>query len=111
MAHLIDLIPFMNNISELTLEHLALPLNDAQELKNSSLVYHTLCDDQAHGIIAQWKLAAASTQPITIWNSNMDLLCNVGFEPQFATGFVLDRLWNDLGSATAGPACADRSDS
>jgi hypothetical protein len=99
IAHLIDLIPYEKDIRELTLAQLRLPFNSAQELKNSSFVYHTLCDDQAHGVVAEWNSALASPQQIAIWNSNMDLLSNIGYEREFATGFVFDRLSNELGSA------------
>lgn len=98
IAHLIDLIPYGKDIRELTLDQLQLPFNNAQELKNSSLVYHILSDDQAHGVVAGWSAASASPQQIVIWNSNMDLLSNIGYEREFAMGFVLDRLFTELGS-------------
>ena len=55
IAHLIDLIPYRANAEKLSVEHLSLPLSSAPRLKESSLAYHLLHEDQALGIIKNWE--------------------------------------------------------
>lgn len=74
IAHLIDLIPYEDNIQQLSLEKLSLPLDSAHDLKESSLAYHLLHEDQALGIIKVWeeskqhKLYLPIQAPDVVWN-------------------------------------------
>ena len=59
IAHLIDLIPFRKNISDLTIRQLSLPFNSATQLKQSSLIYHLIHEDQALGMVKKWQEATS----------------------------------------------------
>jgi hypothetical protein len=100
IAHLVDLIPAARDIKELTIDQLKLPLESAADLKQSSLAYHLLCEDQAHGVATAWKEANAAPGRVKIWTSYADFLTNVSTEDiAFALDFVLDRLWRELQGA------------
>ncbi|MCP4913239.1 MAG: ATP-binding protein [Oligoflexia bacterium] len=56
ISHLIDLIPWNPSISDrLLYKDLKLPLNSRKELKNSSLSYHLIADEESEAIIDMWK--------------------------------------------------------
>ena len=66
IAHLVDIIPYKERTKELSLKQLALPLNSATRLKESSLAYHLLHEDQAYGIVEDWKKAVEDDSLIFI---------------------------------------------
>jgi len=66
IAQLVDLIPYKPNAKQLTLEELNLPLESVAQLKESSLSYHLRHEDQAYGVIKDWKEATSSTASIHI---------------------------------------------
>jgi hypothetical protein len=55
IAHLIDLIPRKDGLVNLKLANLSLPIGNADKLKTSSLAYHLLNEEQAHGVTDLWK--------------------------------------------------------
>lgn len=57
IAHLIDSIPYRENVAQLTRLQLKLPLNDHKLLKESSLAYHMFHEDHALGIVRDWTAA------------------------------------------------------
>ena len=58
IAHLIDTIPYRKGMSELTHEDLHLPLGDSDKLKQSSIAYHLIHKDGAHGVAQVWHKAS-----------------------------------------------------
>jgi hypothetical protein len=66
IAHLIDLIPHISKPKSITHKLLKLPLDSASKLKNSSLAYHLIDEDQALGIIEKWKNCSANNVELTI---------------------------------------------
>src|SRR5262249_21127994 len=65
--HLVELIPYKKDISVLTMDDLRLPMDDPIELKASSLAYHLLHDDQAHGVAAVWRKVSASKELLPVF--------------------------------------------
>lgn len=57
IAHLVSMIPHKRGMKSLKAAELDLPLGNATELKNSSLAYHLLHQDQAFGVEKLWKEA------------------------------------------------------
>lgn len=55
IAHLVSMIPYRADIKTLRTNDLVLPLESAAKLKNSSLAYHLLHQDQAYGVEKLWK--------------------------------------------------------
>lgn len=55
IAHLIDIIPYKKAAKSLSKTQLKLPVTTVIKLKKSSLAYHIIHVDQAHGIVEQWK--------------------------------------------------------
>jgi hypothetical protein len=66
IAHLIDLIPHTAGMKELKLSQLDLPLDDPSLVKSSSLAYHLVSEDQAHGVVKEWKQSCKVTTQIRI---------------------------------------------
>jgi hypothetical protein len=97
IAHLIDLIPYSKGLKELKLSGLGLPVSDANKLKASSLAYHLLSEDQAHGIVKAWREASATSAQVLISQDILEFLTRpLILERQIPAGYVLDRLWFDL---------------
>ena len=58
IAHLIELIPYREGASTLTVAQLGLPVESPNAIRSSSLAYHLVDDqDQAHGIAEIWRHA------------------------------------------------------
>jgi hypothetical protein len=55
IAHLVSLIPFKQGVTLLRARNLALPFDNVVKLKNSSLAYHLLHQDQSLGVEKLWK--------------------------------------------------------
>lgn len=55
IAHLIDTIPYRKGMSEMTQDDLRLPLGDSDKLKQSSIAYHLISKDGAHGVAQMWQ--------------------------------------------------------
>jgi len=66
IAHLVDLIPYRKNAEQLTIEQLGLPLRTPSRLKQSSLAYHLLHEDQAYGAVKNWEDAARVNAQLVI---------------------------------------------
>ena len=68
IAHLIDTIPCNIANETLTNDTLGLPVNSPTELKKSSLAYHLVHEDQAHGVIEIWEEASThgGCLPVTL---------------------------------------------
>ena len=67
---MIDLIPYKKPTESLSLKQLALPLDSPLSLRESSLAYHVVDDeDHAHGIVSKWKDASACTDIVPITSS------------------------------------------
>lgn len=66
VAHFVGTIPYKEKTQALTLETIGLPLSSSVNLKNSSLAYHFVDDDQALGVIKKWDEACKNSQPINI---------------------------------------------
>jgi hypothetical protein len=94
IAHLIDLIPYEKGITDLTLPALKLPLDSAKDLKTSSLAYHLLSEDQAHGVINAWKESRKIGSQILIHTEALDFF-RFGVSG-FQMDFLLDRLWLEV---------------
>lgn len=60
IAHLIDLIPYKDKVTNLSLDDLKLPVKTVERLRESSLAYHLLHKDQVHGVVKLWEKSAAS---------------------------------------------------
>lgn len=87
IAHLIDLIPYRAKVKKLTVEHLSLPLSSAPRLKESSLAYHLLHEDQALGIIKDWEEAIKNNEFMSI-KSDMFVKLS-GFDSDVNLNFFL----------------------
>lgn len=68
VAHLIESIPYKKNVVHLRLDDLNLPLHNAAALKDSSLAYHLLHEEQAHGIADAWRTAPSSRSQLPVLN-------------------------------------------
>ena len=66
VAHLINTIPFSDKITDLDLNNIGLPFESSNTLKNSSLAYHFVDDDQSLGILKLWNDSFINNQPIPI---------------------------------------------
>jgi hypothetical protein len=56
IAHLIDLIPLPEEVSDrLGVDDMRLPLRSVEELRDSSLAYHMFSEDGAAAIVNEWK--------------------------------------------------------
>jgi hypothetical protein len=97
IAHLIDLIPYSENIVDLTIASLELPLKDMATLKSSSLAYHVMHDEQGHGIVNAWLDAAKITTPVLVGHESLDYtLLLVRRELRLKPEIILERLWQDM---------------
>ena len=79
IAHLVDLIPHKKT-EHLMAKDLKLPLNDTQALKQSSLAYHLLHNDQADGIVKIWNEALRNDCQITITAELTERIINRSFD-------------------------------
>lgn len=100
IAHLIDLIPYKSDVVALKIGDLQLPINDPLKLKNSSLAYHLLHDDQAHGVVKTWEEVSVSKELLPIAISRLEYL-QVGLgQPKSFLEFILARVIQEV-QATA----------
>lgn len=66
IAHLIDLIRFQKDLVDLTEDHLNLPLQNPHDLKDSSLAYHLIHKDGAHGVAELWNKVSSRKSLLAI---------------------------------------------
>lgn len=66
IAHLINLIPNKSKQKLITTRTLKLPLDNVNNLKKSSLAYHLIDEDQAHGIVEKWKVCTKNDVQLLI---------------------------------------------
>jgi hypothetical protein len=92
ITHLIDLIPHVKGLVDLTLSALRLPLKDAQTLKGSSLAYHLHSDDEAHGVITRWKESIRTKGQITVYNERLEYLWNLSETGSLEPEWYLKRI-------------------
>lgn len=65
IAHLIDIIPTSKKpLKSLSRTQLGLPLGSASALRRSSLAYHLVDAEQAHGVVARWQECSATDADI-----------------------------------------------
>jgi hypothetical protein len=98
IAHLISLIPQKKNATQLKLSDVKLPVSNAKALKESSLAYHLLHDDQVHGVVSLWKQAATMKMELAVHSEYAGYIGR-GL-PDEAFPFVVTRIANDLTRAT-----------
>jgi hypothetical protein len=84
IAHLVSMIPHKQEVRSLRVSGLDLPLRSATKLKNSTLAYHLLHQDQAFGIEALWKDALGKDDQMPI---NSELIAH--FFPYFDDNYSL----------------------
>jgi hypothetical protein len=80
VAQLIDLLPFRAGIEHISLSGLNLPLREVVDLKASSLAYHLVNDDQAHGIVRIWRESVLTKQSIALSSYTVDDLMRGRYE-------------------------------
>lgn len=71
LAHLVELIPHKKDAEELKISDLKLPIDDPVSLKSSSLAYHLLHDDQAHGIVKVWEEVSTTEELLPVFNRRL----------------------------------------
>ena len=69
IAHLIDLIPHKENLTHLKTKDLQLPIQTAEQLRESSLAYHLIHKDQIHGVATLWEKCATSNVAMPLFSS------------------------------------------
>jgi hypothetical protein len=96
IAHLIDSIPHKKNAKELRLSDLKLPLTSPKALKESSLAYHLLHEEQAHGVVSLWKGYSASKASVPLYSETLEFFHSRGVPDEVLTSFILSRLPGEL---------------
>jgi hypothetical protein len=76
IASLIDFIPNLKNTKIVTRKKLKLPFDKVIELKKSSLAYHLIDEDQAHGIIEKWKHCESNDTEIIIGQTGLSSMAH-----------------------------------
>jgi hypothetical protein len=76
IASLIDFIPNLKNTKIVTRIKLKLPIDKVIELKKSSLAYHLIDEDQAHGIIEKWKHCESNDTEIIIGQTGLSSMAH-----------------------------------
>jgi len=106
IAHLIDMIPFVEDATKLTTRMLHLPLQDAKELKKSSLAYHLLNEDMALGVARAWRESAAAKTSVLISSDAIEFYTTryVGRASSFMQDIILNRLFEEVQRHLSGPA-------
>jgi hypothetical protein len=66
IAHLVSLIPHLSKPKTIPRSKLKLPLTRVGDLRKSSLAYHLIDDDQAHGIVDKWVSATRNDTMLMI---------------------------------------------
>jgi hypothetical protein len=94
IAHLISLIPQKENATELKLSDLKLPLSTVNALKDSSLAYHLLHDDQVHGVVNLWKEAKAMKIAFPVYNRAAEFARNYPADMVFP--YMVDQIVREL---------------
>src|ERR1051325_5775628 len=98
IAHLNELIPYKNDAVVLKTDDLQLPITEPLKLKASSLAYHLLHDDQAHGVVKLWEEVSLSKELLPIPNDRVRVF-QEGFEgPNDFMQFILTRVIQELQS-------------
>jgi hypothetical protein len=98
IAHLIDLIPYKKDAVTLKIDDLQLPIDDPLKLKASSLTYHLLHDDQAHGVTKIWQEVSVSKELLPISIPRLEYL-EVGLgSPKGLLEFILARVIREVQS-------------
>lgn len=89
IAHLVTLLPFAGQIETLTSNALsALPFQNAKKLKESSLSYHLLHEDQESGIIELWKAAASRNDLLPLYDEVEHFIPSWDPTPEVAKRYI-----------------------
>jgi len=95
IAHLIDIVPHKKNATALKLGDLKLPLNSVKALKESSVAYHLLHEDQVHGVVSLWKDATATKAAYPLYSEIAESVPSDLPDDVFSS-FVLRRMAAEL---------------
>jgi hypothetical protein len=100
IAHLVSMIPHRRDVISLRVVDLHLPLETAAKLKNSSLAYHLLHQDQAFGVEKLWKEASENDFQMPV---NTDLVAGLPapafIDPHYSS-FLISRILSRLEATT-----------
>jgi hypothetical protein len=102
IAHLIELIPYKKDVVVLKIEDLQLPIDDPAKLKASSLAYHLLHDDQAHGVTKVWETVSTSKDVLPVFADSIEFLPQADRLPvepeqlEFFTSYFLGRIEREI---------------
>jgi hypothetical protein len=94
IAHFINMISYTES-KKLTIRDIQLPISDANKLKEDSLAYHLLHDDQAHGVAETWKKVTADHSTFPVHAESLKYLQAEGVPASFLDfqlGFLVDEL-------------------
>jgi hypothetical protein len=78
----------------LKLSDLKLPLSTVNALKDSSLAYHLLHDDQVHGVVNLWKEAKAMKIAFPVYNRAAEFARNYPADMVFP--YMVDQIVREL---------------
>ncbi|QDT45690.1 hypothetical protein Pan241w_58170 [Gimesia alba] len=104
IAHLIDQIPQKESPETLFAKDCELPPSKVETLKNSSLAYHLIHEDQAYGIAQLWK-EAFSRESIVPIHSNVITRYGTptGPIPDEFADFIVRQMLEEIGNDPANP--------
>jgi hypothetical protein len=106
IAHLVSMIPYRADVKSLKSEDLGLPLSSAVDLKNSSLAYHVLHQDQAYGVEKIWRDARENDCQMPVSMDKTGLFWSQEGYPEFYYAYALAealRGMQDLGANRNNP--------
>jgi hypothetical protein len=95
IAHLVDSIPYKKDLKVLDMNHLALPIDEPRKLKASSLAYHLLHVDQAHGVAKTWQEASSCKAGLPVFSEMIESL-QVESYPPYMMEYFFDIIVQEL---------------
>lgn len=94
IAHFVNMISYTES-NKLRIEDIHLPISDPGKLKEDSLAYHLLHDDQSHGVVDTWKKVKANRSTLPVNASWLDSFQPDTFPADFLD-FFLEGLVEEL---------------
>jgi hypothetical protein len=95
MAHVIELIPY-KKVEVLKIDALDLPFKDPRDLKDSSLAYHLLHEEQAYGVTKLWAEVSQTSVTLPVFTEAAYYL---QVEELFWLDYQLDMLMKEIHAA------------